>query len=111
MALFPGVAATLRWSAYRALRPSPKSRGTRSKGSEFEYTASVLLGSTAQFRDSGHSIELPYRVAFPSLEVTCWRRETARNLRSSCMGSACSHDNFAHRGSCLCGTQDPGADQ
>ena len=27
------------------------------------------------------------------------------------MGSACSHDSFAHRRSCHCGTQDPGADE
>ena len=46
---------------------------------------------------------------------------TARALRVTIVGRpegtlygqvrACSHDSFAHRRSCLCGTQDPGADE
>src|SRR5215831_9175628 len=35
----------------------------------------------------------------------------ARSRTGSLQGSVCSHDSFAHRLSCLCGAQDPGADQ
>src|SRR5262249_34540909 len=35
----------------------------------------------------------------------------ARNRTGKLCGSACSHDSIAYRRSCLCGTQDPGADQ
>jgi hypothetical protein len=33
------------------------------------------------------------------------------SARASCMGSPCNHDSFAYRQSCLCGTQEPGADE
>src|SRR5262245_34868612 len=66
LALFPRAAATLRWSAYRGSSAFAEVERGRGPSSEFEYTASVLLESTAQFSDSGHSIEPTHRVAFPT---------------------------------------------
>ena len=59
---------------------------------------------------SGHSIEPPYRVAFPAAS-SARRHGCTPKPHGQVVGSACSHDSFARQHSCLCGEQNPGADE